>query len=72
MRNGEAYGYEPARVAFCTCGEVIKAKNLRTVNDLIEAHVAFYSIPNPERGWTEADRHAVYIESSLLDDRERH
>lgn len=57
----EAYGYQPSRVALCTCGWVGKAKTLNAVNAMAEAHVA---------DGCEGCDHAIYIESSVLDNTE--
>lgn len=57
----EWIGYQPSRVALCTCGWVGKAKTLNAVNALAEAHVV--------EGCEGCD-HAIYIESAVLDNKE--
>ncbi len=54
--------WNPPRIVSCTCGWVGKG-TLNEVNRLAEAHVA---------DGCEGCDHAIYIESSLLDDKERH
>lgn len=62
-RPAEAYGWEPARVGMCTCGETFKAPGLRAINAAVERHMEVAC---------EGCDHAVWIDSTLLDDKERH
>jgi len=53
----EAYGYQPMRVALCTCGWAFRGKTLAVVNAAAETHVA---------DGCEGCDHVIYIETLTL------
>jgi hypothetical protein len=40
LLSHEAYGYQPPRVALCTCGWAFRAKSLASINATVTAHLA--------------------------------
>ena len=53
----EAYGYQPVRVALCTCGWAFRGKTLAVVNEAVNIHMDTA---------VEGCDHAIYIETLTL------